>query len=858
MFIIIIIAVVVGILFLFKGSSNALSIGQYEFTNRSFEEVKLIDVDQEVVYNEEIYNNPEYNLPLQEIPINYDRDIKGKFELDLSEEQQQDLFNNGVIIVEGTNDTTKFEKAYKFLNSKITYKGESGNTEFDETYSGIPIIVTTDSVLHLFHIEFNEILKNLEITKLYDLLDVFLSKSIDESYVQYNSLEDTQLKELSKRNVAYLSVAMKLLDPSYNVKSIVKEDVKQEVSRIEEHKGFFKNELLSKDCPSVCSDRLYPEDLDYACNQQVKGEIIYEDVKWEFVDLYNQVCSKKCYCEDYSQYVPRGHYTSSELLKNYFKSMMWLGRITFKTNGENWTKQALLLSEAVKSANVDDEWNKIYSTTSFFAGVSEDLSFYDYDMALNNIIVDSNVSKEIIIADEELFSNIQTQLKEMKGPKILNNFEFDLSGSLKETTQGMRLIGQRYAIDSQILGDMVYRNVGPNPSSEDYEAILDFGKNSRILTKDVDFYKSCENMDENKQKYWNEVCDSTIWYYCDGDCSGLEYNDPILKKVYNTCRFMPSGVDVMSALGSNKADEIIDDTNLSSFCNYSSKLQDSKDLVNSFTTENWTKNLYNSWLWLLEPVIEDKPEGYPNWMRSEVWKTKDLITALGSWAQLRHDTILYVKQSYTSAVMDTKSAGPMSSKYYGYVEPNPELYFRASKTMQLLRDGLDEKELLNSDLNESINDSIIMMNRFEEISKKELKNQDLSEEDYDYIENISDKFNSILKKLASALTITEGKAGFNKQSKNKMESEDDPFNTQIIADVHTEANSQKVLEVGTGEIDWIIVAHKSKDGSIGLAVGPIFSYYEFPWDMDDRLTDEKWRSEVILKEDIVKFDLLYN
>jgi len=53
------------------------------------------------------------------------------------------------------------------------------------------------------------------------------------------------------------------------------------------------------------------------------------------------------------------------------------------------------------------------------------------------------------------------------------------------------------------------------------------------------------------------------------------------------------------------------------------------------------------------------------------------------------------------------------------------------------------------------------------------------------------------------------------------------------------------FEVGTGKIDWIIVAHASKDGRIGLAVGPIFSYYEFPWPMRDRLTDEKWRNQVI-------------
>ncbi len=36
------------------------------------------------------------------------------------------------------------------------------------------------------------------------------------------------------------------------------------------------------------------------------------------------------YGEDYTQYIPRGHYTLDEGLKAYFKSMMWYGRMTFR------------------------------------------------------------------------------------------------------------------------------------------------------------------------------------------------------------------------------------------------------------------------------------------------------------------------------------------------------------------------------------------------------------------------------------------------------------------------------------------------------------------------------------------------
>ena len=38
-------------------------------------------------------------------------------------------------------------------------------------------------------------------------------------------------------------------------------------------------------------------------------------------------------------------------------------------------------------------------------------------------------------------------------------------------------------------------------------------------------------------------------------------------------------------------------------------------------------------------------KGYPSFMRNEAWTDKSLNTSLGSWAELRHDTILYAKQS---------------------------------------------------------------------------------------------------------------------------------------------------------------------------------------------------------------------
>ena len=60
----------------------------------------------------------------------------------------------------------------------------------------------------------------------------------------------------------------------------------------------------------------------------------------------------------------------------------------------------------------------------------------------------------------------------------------------------------------------------------------------------------------------------------------------------------------------------------------------------------------------------------------------------------------------------------------------------------------------------------------------------------------------------------------------------------LIADVATDPNGQ-VLEVGTGNIDEIFVVVPI-EGELRLTKGAVYSYYEFAWPMDDRLTDKKW------------------
>jgi len=118
-------------------------------------------------------------------------------------------------------------------------------------------------------------------------------------------------------------------------------------------------------------------------------------------------------------------------------------------------------------------------------------------------------------------------------------------------------------------------------------------------------------------------------------------------------RCFPRGLDVMAVLGSQRAYDILraegDTEYQGEDTSYDKQLGELRKEFSAFTEEDWNRNLYWGWLRALKPLLKDFGQGYPTFMQTEAWKDKELQTTLASWTELRHDTILYAKQSYTPA-----------------------------------------------------------------------------------------------------------------------------------------------------------------------------------------------------------------
>ena len=90
---------------------------------------------------------------------------------------------------------------------------------------------------------------------------------------------------------------------------------------------------------------------------------------------------------DYSQFVPRGHYTRSDRLERYFKVMMWYGQVPFPLDDPDvpfqtrakTTYYALSIATAMhESDSLVTLWREIADITSYFSGASEAYTPVEY------------------------------------------------------------------------------------------------------------------------------------------------------------------------------------------------------------------------------------------------------------------------------------------------------------------------------------------------------------------------------------------------------------------------------------------------------------------------------------------------
>lgn len=584
----------------------------------------------------------------------------------------------------------------------------------DNDYKNIPSLVTADSVLHLYHIFFDFTLRKVEAERLSPILKR-LSKGMLAASAQDLKSGSVVIQDAALRNVVFFGVADRLLGGSAPVPAEARALVARELELINAHAGFGQGVVFP-------------------------------------------------YRMDYSQFVPRGHYTRSEELKKFFRAMMWFGLSPFaRVEGDapNNTPliQGLLWTRGLYESGLDKDWERIYEPTAFYVGAADDVTPAEY-RALSAEFFGADAGPDAFV-DASKLAALSEKMNAQNPARIQPKFATQMGipvpsggqaveGPLPAGAQ-LRFMGQRYVPDSEVLQRL----------SEPFE------------------------------------------------------------------RPFPSGLDVMAAFGSRRAQSLLDASPELYRTGGAKYLEERRALQQQFgalPAETWSSNLYYGWLYALKALNEPAGASAPSFMKSAAWADKSLWTTLASWAQLRHDTVLYAKQS----AVELGGGEDERPFVKGYVEPNVLFYDRLLGLAKSSREGLSKRRLLPESVSEQFTNFEQMLSDLRAISRKELAGQALTRDEYETIRFIGGQLEGMMIRVMG---------NGNGSSWSDVPETDRDMAT--VADVHT-AESQ-VLEAGVGRAHELL-AVVPIEGQLVLARGAIFSFYEFRQDASNRLTDEAWQA----------------
>lgn len=542
--------------------------------------------------------------------------------------------------------------------------------------------------------------------------------------------------------------------------------------------------------------------------------------------------------EDMSLYTPRGHYTRSSLLKGYFQSVVWLAQAQFHIAGEQpaaqWDRElraAILLSLLVRDSGGIEDWQRLENFMQGLSGQPDSMTVVEMLALLSSLSLD-DVSA--ITSDENLATVREALLGSSYGIQEINGgkHEVDPDAPLRELPRALSLFGQRWTPDAWTFQKTVLPEV-------------------------------------------------------------IE-NDQIVP------RRIPSGLDVaFSTLGNDAAYPIVldrmmdpDGVPFRDGFDYRRNLLSARATLDSQDQEFWTEHVYGSWLHCLRALSPSLPETAPDTFRTKSWKRRTMNTQLVSWTQLRHDTLLYAKQSFTP---------PQLCEFpEGYVDPYPELWQRLSdmalKYKSLLSVytlsgtiGVEKRSLeltgfvppplslwtYQGYLTEgppgtTVHPSLIMqidragriahisahLENFsarclelKEIATRQLAGQPLTEEMNNFIAATVEDFSIVGYGSERLYNGWFPELYFDYAFAEPGDHPSSEWNPSVV-DVHTDSvdliwsDPGAVLHEGTGRAQFMLVAVKHPDGSSCAYGGPVMSHHEFLEPLGTRLSDEQWKNEM--------------
>jgi hypothetical protein len=501
---------------------------------------------------------------------------------------------------------------------------------------------------------------------------------------------------------------------------------------------------------------------------------------------------------DFSQFKVRGHYENSELLKRYFKAMMWCGRIDLRVAGnpeESSVRElasAVVLHDLLRRAGKFEQWQQFDRLIQTFVGKTDSMTFAQLGAVLDKGGIKTALDVKDLDGLEKLQKDIvagKVGFQQIRGDVYVSPF-----GPEKvRLPHSFTVLGQKFVLDSWVTAKTVYD-----------EVLWDGKKVPHRIPSCLDVAFAALGNDQ----------------------------------------VVPLLVDRMTQAGGRKFRDGL---------NYQHNLAAARQVIDAQNPAAWDENLYMHWLATLRELSVPTTEAkYPEVMRTRAWAMRTLNSQMGSWAQLRHDTILYVKQSYTATTLCYYPAG--------FVEPLPGFWTRfekmATQAAELIEktpfpditghapDGKGKTKVgqkwVQDRMAQHFRNFAQQVAILKGIAEKELAQKELTKEEAGFLE----KTVEIQFRGSGGPRYNGWYFGLFYKGPKDADKWD-----ALVADVHTDPPDPVyrdpgcVLTQGVGNVDLLLVAiDNGKDRMV--YAGPVFSHYEFEMPGVTRKSDSEWRKDI--------------
>ncbi|MDR1111565.1 MAG: DUF3160 domain-containing protein [Deltaproteobacteria bacterium] len=427
---------------------------------------------------------------------------------------------------------------------------------------------------------------------------------------------------------------------------------------------------------------------------------------------------------DYTQFTPRGHYETNPISRAYFRAMIYLGQIGWNLETEQGLTDAVNLALAMSYVGPDtgkgaetetatdawepgnspvdwrpremtvlEAWKLVMEITEFFAGYPDAASYPEWQAFLRR-----HAGKETLnvnaASDMSMRQRLTANLEHLR-PSV--NYFKGLQEPWK--TRVLCVFPQRFTVPWLIADRLTYK-AGQSAGPADGLPVVFSGlwvpgvMGSRyarsLVPLQILFGSPAASLDIEPGPY------------------ALVPGKPLWGTVARRARAVLGGMKILDRALRNE------------------------------TPSSWFSSLGAVWMRLLGTVTEDFGPGYPLYMRDQAFSAKQLETFMGSFTELKHDTLLYEKPNYSEMGEggDDDLHLPVPK---GFVEPNMGFWNSLLEMTAYVEAGFRRYGLFPRDVEEY--GSLGLFRKQVELcatlAAKELAGQALTDEKYDGLRPMS-------------------------------------------------------------------------------------------------------------------------